>query len=260
MNHVLKDVSDHGVATITFNRPDARNALSLEMVTEISAALEILRADSRVRALVLTGAGRAFSAGGDLNWMRSVLDDPDGIGRSGAEKIHHFLQAIASFPQPVIASVNGPALGGGFGIVCAADIAIASTDALFGLSEVRIGIVPAVISPFVLRRLGAGAARASCLTGAVMGTDDALRIGLVHRVTEPGKLSAAVVDTLADILRSSPDAVAASKKLFSDIERTQDTEHLAIALDAITTAWRSDAAAEGIAAFLEKRPPSWSVT
>ena len=260
MSHVLKDVSDHGVATLTINRPEVRNAWSIDTVTEMTAAVEAFRDDPRIRALVLAGAGRAFSAGGDLNWMRSILHDPDGIGRSGAEKIHRLLQAIGSFPHPVIARVNGPAFGGGFGMVCAADIAIASTEPLFGLSEVRLGIVPAVISPFVLRRLGGSTARATCLTGAAIGTDEALRIGLVHRVTEPGDLDAAVSGMLGEILQSSPVAVAASKKLFNDIERADEEEHLSIALDAIARAWRSEAAAEGISAFLGKRPPAWRVT
>lgn len=255
---VLTTISDVGVATVTLNRPDVRNAWSIETVEELTDVLEQLAAHPTVRVLVLTGSGSAFSAGGDLNWMKQVLEAPDTVGRTGAIKIHGLLDTIDSFPHPVIARVNGPAFGGGFGMVCAADIAVASSNATLGLSEVRIGIVPAMISPFVLRKLGSGGARAFCLSGAPIPAAEAGRIGLVQRVVDEEELDAAVSAIVDEILKSSPGAVAAAKSLFRSIKANPEEDHLEIALEAIDIAWKSDAAAEGIAAFLEKRPPEWN--
>lgn len=260
MNDVLIHIAETGVATVTINRPEHRNAFTMATVEALTEAFSGLAGDQAIRAVILTGAGRAFSAGGDLTWMRGVLQDPDGLGREGAAQISRLLQAIDTMPCPVVARINGPAFGGGFGLICAADIAIASTAASFGLSEVRLGVVPGSISPFVLRRLGPAAVRAFCLTGAALDTQTALRTGLVHRAVPPEELDLAVAEVMASILQSSPVAIAISKRLVRQMSAAPHEDWVGLGLDAITTAWKTEDAREGIGAFLEKRAPSWSVT
>lgn len=260
MSDVLIHTTAAGIATVTINRAEHRNAFTMATVEALAETFSDLGARTAVRAVVLTGAGRAFSAGGDLNWMRGVLQDPDGIGREGAGRISRLLEEIDQMPCPVIARVNGAAFGGGFGLICAADIAIASTDASFGLSEVRLGIVPGSISPFVLRRLGPAAARAFCLTGAALDTGTALRAGLIHRAVAPDDLDHAVDEVLAAILQSSPVAIATSKRLMREMSAAPQQDWAGLGLDAIAAAWKTEDAREGIGAFLEKRAPSWAVT
>lgn len=258
MTDIVVDKDEGEVATITLNRPAQRNSWNMETVDTLTRMIEGLALDDAIRALIFTGAGTAFSAGGDLNWMTSVLEDPDTAGRESALKIYHLLETIDRFPRPVIARVNGAAFGGGFGLICVADIAIASTRATFGLSEVRLGIVPGSISPFVLRRLGAATTRSYCLTGACITAQDALHIGLVQRIVEPELLDATVAEVIADILRSSPHALAATKRLFRELDASPARDWRQIGVDAITVAWKDPDAKEGISAFLEKRRPAWS--
>jgi methylglutaconyl-CoA hydratase len=255
---VIRQIDGRGVARITINRPNVHNAWNPQVVASLTDAIEAVSIMPRVRAVVLTGEGKSFSAGGDLRWMRGILDLSSDQRREDAARIGRLLVAIDSCPKPVIARVNGAAIGGGFGLVCACDIAVACSEAVFGLSEVKLGIIPAMISPFVVRRLGEARARASFLIGRdPMPAQEALAIGLVHHVVPRDDLDAAVEAEVRTVLRSSPTAIADAKRLFrregaSDLEAAiQD------AADALVRAWEGGDAREGLTAFLEKRNPSW---
>lgn len=255
---VVRQLDERGIARIIMNRPDVHNAWNPEVVIALTSAIEALSAMPAVRAVVLTGEGRSFSAGGDLRWMRGVLDQSPSQRRDDAMRIGQLLVAVDSSPKPVIARVNGAAIGGGFGLVCACDIAIACNEAVFGLSEVRLGIIPAMISPFVVRRLGEARARAHFLTGHnPMPAGAALDLGLVHRVVAHDDLDVAVEDEVRTVLRSSPSAIAEAKRLFRREGAGELEAAIEAAADALVKTWESADAREGLSAFLEKRKPSW---
>ena len=255
---VVSHIDGRGVARITINRPAVHNAWNPQVVAALTNAIESVSAMPHVRAVVLTGEGKSFSAGGDLRWMRGVIDLSSEQRREDAIRIGRLLVAIDSCPKPVIARVNGAAIGGGFGLVCACDIAVACTEAVFGLSEVRLGIIPAMISPFVVRRLGEARARAHFLIGRdPMPAQEALGIGLVHHIVARDDLDAAVEVELRATLRSSPTAIADAKRLF----RRRGASDLEIAIsnaaDALVKMWKGGDAREGLTAFLERRNASW---
>ncbi|MDO8981734.1 MAG: enoyl-CoA hydratase-related protein [Afipia sp.] len=255
---VIRDIDERGVARITINRPTVHNAWNPQVVAALTDAIEFVSAAPHVRAVVLTGEGKSFSAGGDLRWMRGILDQSSEQRREDADRIGRLLVAIDSCPKPVIARINGAAIGGGIGLVCACDIAVACNEAVFGLSEVRLGIIPAMISPFVVRRLGEARARAHFLTGHdPMPAERALSIGLVHHVVARDDLDAAVEAELRTVLRSSPAAIAEAKRLFRR-EGARDLDAtIREAADALVRTWEGGDAREGLTAFLEKRNPCW---
>lgn len=255
---VICDIDERGVARITMNRPMVHNAWNPQVVGVLTDAIQAVSAAPYVRAVVLTGEGKSFSAGGDLRWMRGILDQSSEQRRADADRIGKLLVALDACPKPVIARINGAAIGGGFGLVCVCDIAVACSEAVFGLSEVKLGIVPAMISPFVVRRLGEAGARAHFLTGQdPMVAQRALGIGLVQHVVARDQLDVAVEAELRTILRSSPTAIAEAKRLF----RRESARNLGLAVDeaaeALVKTWESGDAREGLTAFLEKRNPSW---
>lgn len=255
---VKYDIDERGVARIAINRPGVHNAWNPEVVAALTGAVEAAAVAPDVRAVVLTGEGKSFSAGGDLRWMRGVLDQSSEQRRVDADRIGRLLVTIDSCPKPVIARVNGAAIGGGFGLVCACDIAVACPEAVFGLSEVRLGIIPAMISPFVVRRLGEAHARAFFLTGHdPMPALKALGIGLVHHVVAPDELDDAVEAELRTVLRSSPMAIAEAKRLFRRGSARDLEAAIKEAADALVRTWESGDAREGLTAFLEKRHPRW---
>lgn len=255
---VICDIDERGVARIAMNRPAVHNAWNPQVVAVLTDVIEAVSVAPHVRAVMLTGEGKSFSAGGDLRWMRGILDQSSEQRRADADRIGKLLVSIDACPKPVIARINGAAIGGGFGLVCACDIAVACSEAVFGLSEVKLGIIPAMISPFVVRRLGEAGARAHFLTGQdPMTAQKALGIGLVHHVVARDQLDAAVEAELRTVLRSSPTAIAEAKRLFRrDSARELD---LAVreAADALVKTWEGGDAREGLTTFLEKRNPSW---
>ncbi|WP_436644466.1 enoyl-CoA hydratase-related protein [Microbaculum sp. FT89] len=256
-SRILVDLDQRGLATVTINRPEARNAWDMETVTELTQAFETLRTSQTLRVVVLTGAGEVFSAGGDLKWMRGVLGRSADEREAEARAIMRLLQTLDAFPQPVIARVNGAAFGGGVGLVCVSDMAIASDRARFGITETRLGIVPGTISPFIVRRIGAAAARAQFLTGSALDPATALRIGLVQQVVEPEALDQSVERAVEAILKCAPGAVARTKRLFREIGEAAPHEAEATGIAAIVEAWTQPEAHDGISAFLEKREPGW---
>jgi enoyl-CoA hydratase/carnithine racemase len=242
------------VATVTLDRPDARNALDRELMIELTQMFHTLSYDG-TRVVVLTGAGSAFCAGADIEWMRRARDLEQDENVADATIARTMFEAIDSCPRAVIAQVNGAALGGGSGLVACADIAIAASDAVFGFTEARLGIIPATVSPYVLRTIGPGHARALFTTGERFDAEHAREIGLVHAVVERDRLEHAVADHILAYLACGPDAIAASKQLVRDATAGLALADLAERL-AITRA--GNEAREGLDAFLGKRPPAWS--
>lgn len=255
---VIRNIDERGVARITINRPAVHNAWNPQVVAALTDAIEFVSAVPDILAVVLTGEGKSFSAGGDLRWMRGVLDQSSEQRREDADRIGRLLVAIDSCPKPVIARINGAAIGGGFGLVCVCDIAVACSEAVFGLSEVKLGIIPAMISPFVVRRLGEARARAHFLTGQdPMSAESALGIGLVHHVVARDDLDTTVEAELRTVLESSPVAIAEAKRLFRRESARDLDAAIKEAADALVRTWEGGDAREGLTAFLEKRNPSW---
>ncbi len=240
-------------AWITLNRPDRRNAISPGLVAELSEALDRAAADESARAIVLTGAGRAFCAGADLSSGNPLIEDAD----AGPNPFAQLLQRIDCSDKPVVAAINGTAFGGGLGLIAVADIAVAVSDAVFSFSEVRLGLIPAMISIWVVPKLGAHHARRLFATGRRFSADEALAYGLIHRVTPAEGLRAAVDEEVADIAMGGPEAIAASKRWIRDLRGLSTDEAAAEATRRLGQRARSSEGREGIAAFTEKRLPGW---
>jgi len=239
-------------AWIRLNRPESRNALSAELLAELSRHLETAMEDPRARAIVLTGSGSAFCAGADLKSSGA------GIARgAGENEFVAILKRMREGPKPVICAVNGHAFGGGIGLVAAADIAIAVRGAKFAFSEVRVGVIPAIISVVVLPKLGEHHAMRLFVTGERFSADQALGYGLLHRVVEDDELASAVRSEIEAIAQGAPNAVAAAKQLVREIPRLATDEAFAVAAERIAKLFGSSEAAEGMAAFAQKRAPSW---
>jgi len=234
------------ILRVTLARPDRRNAFDAELIRELAEAFVDV---GRARAVVLAGEGASFSAGADVDWMRSSVELSHDENVADANALRRMLEAIDACPAPVVARVQGHALGGGCGLVAAADIAIAGQDAVFAFSEVKLGIIPAVISPFALAKIGASAARRYFVTGERFDAQTALRIGLVHEVTED--LDAAVDGVLAELLSAGPQAARWAKRLVRERPDGPETARW------IAERRASDEGQEGLRAFLEKRKPTW---
>ena len=239
-------------AWIRLNRPESRNALSTELLGELSRHLQSAMDDPGVRVVVLTGTGKAFCAGADLKSQGSGVAD----GKSKNDFVE-ILKQMREGPKPVICAVNGHAFGGGIGLVAAADIAIAVRGAKFAFSEVRLGVIPAIISVVVLPKLGEHHAMRLFVTGERFSAAEALGYGLVHRVVEDCDLESAVQAEIDAIAKGAPNAVAAAKRLVREIPRLAPDDAYAVAAEKIAKLFASAEAAEGMAAFAQKRPPSW---
>jgi len=249
---------DGPVARITLNRPDTRNAFDETVIDELTHAFQQAGAASAVCAIVLGANGPAFCAGANLNWMRRAADFTRAQNVQDAGDLAAMLRAIHDCPKPVIARVQGDTYAGGMGLVAVCDIAVAAEGAGFCLSEVKIGLIPATISPYVLRAMGERAARRYFLTGERFSAAEALRIGLVHEVVAPDALDARIDAILKPLLAAGPAAVCACKQLVSEVAgRTIDDALIARTVEAIADIRASAEGREGIRAFLEKRKPDW---
>jgi isohexenylglutaconyl-CoA hydratase len=242
-------------ASITLNRPAVKNAMNNQMVLDILAAFEALRDNRDVRAIVLSGADGTFCAGGDLKEMQALQS---GATDNFSGTLDQMLRAINEAPQVVIAKIEGSAMGGGFGIVCVADIAIASTEAALGLPEIRLGIVPALISPYVIERVGLTRARELMLTGRRFDGVVACEYGIVHEAVVPEELEQRIQLVLDEIKLCSPNALAACKQLIFKVKDKPAKETVDYRTNLLTELRRSADGQEGMQAFREKRPPKWT--
>jgi methylglutaconyl-CoA hydratase len=246
------------VTTLWMNRPTAHNAFDETLIADLTAACRTLDADPTVRVVILAGRGKSFSAGADLNWMQRASAQGVDENLAGARALAHMLRTLAEMKKPTIARIQGAALGGGMGLAAACDIAVASADAVFATSEVRLGIIPATISPYVLRAIGARQALRYFQTGERMDAARAKEIGLVHEVVAPDQLDAKVAEIAAALLLGGPLAQAAAKELIRAVDHQpvndnllEDSAHRIAHLRA------TPEGREGVAAFLEKRSPAW---
>jgi methylglutaconyl-CoA hydratase len=247
-----------GVVWLTLDRPEIHNAFDDRLIAALSKELEVLGADAAVRILVLTGTGRSFSAGADLNWMRRTSSYGERENLADARALARLMQTLNELPKPTVARVNGAALGGGTGLVACCDIVVASERATFGTTEVRLGLIPAVIGPYVLAAIGARQARRLMLTGERISAAEAARLGLVHEVVAPEQLDGAIERIVAELLNSGPAALAAAKRLIRDLAgRPIDPPLIDDTATRIARLRATGEAREGVGAFLEKRPPAW---
>ena len=245
---------DGAVVTLTLDRPDRRNALDPSLLTSLARAIDDVSGDDTVRVVVLTGAGSAFSAGADLEWMRASRALSSAENRAEAAAMAEAFDTVDRCPKAVIARVNGAAIGGGAGLVACADVAVAVEGARFAFAEVRLGLLPATISPYVVRAIGPGHARELFTSGRPFEAEEAHSLGLVHRVVTADDLDAAVADSVRDFLACAPGAVATNKRLVRDLTASLALTDLP---DRIAEARAGSEGQEGLAAFVDKREPSW---
>lgn len=257
MSGLVRVAREDGLLRVTLHRPEARNALSGAMLGEIRAAFADGAGDPGVRAAVLAGEGRDFCAGADLGDMKRLGAASAEENREDARRLGAAFEAVRSFPRPVVARVQGNVFGGGNGLIAAADIAVCASDARFAFSEVRLGILPAVIGPYVARRIGDAWARRLFLTGERFGAERAVAIGLCTEAVDPDALDAAVDAVVGDLLRGSPDAQRRVKELLSAVADASHAGATALAPGFIADARASEEGQEGLRAFFEKRAPSW---
>ena len=252
-------VSD-GIARVTLARPEVRNAFNAEVIEELHQAFTRITAADDVRAVVLAGEGKVFCGGADINWMRASLDLTFDANVGEAERMSDMFRAIDNCPKPVVGRIHGAALGGGAGLAAVCDIVISTDDAIFGFTEVKLGIIPAVISPFVLAKIGPSHARALFLTGERFDAHHAKAIALVHEVVSTGELDAAVERRLVELQTAGPTAVSAAKLLVRRVLDHSYDDSRAITTQAIARQRTTPEGQEGLRAFLERRPAKFAET
>jgi methylglutaconyl-CoA hydratase len=245
------------VLRLTLNRPDVRNAFDEELIGALNAAATHAAEDKTLRAVVLAGAGKTFCAGADIGRMSKAIAYTQRENLRDAEDVARMLERVDTLPLPVIARVHGAALGGGVGLAAVCDIVIAAEDTVFALSEVKLGILPAVVAPYVLRKIGVSAARELFLTGARFTAERAREIGLVHEVVAAGELDAAVGRRLSEVLGAGPKAVGLAKALIREIAGANPRDVIGLTTNTLASQRVSDEGQEGLRAFLEKRKPDW---
>lgn len=254
---VRSHVDERGVATLTLQRPEARNAFDAHLIAELHRAVDEAAADDGVRAVVLTGGDGAFSAGADLRWMRSHLGAGEADNVADAARLEAMYRALFTLPKPLICRVDGPAMGGGAGLVVVGDVAVASDRSVIGFPEVALGLAPAVISPYVVRRCGAGVARAAFVTARRFPAPEARALGLVDDVAPAGELDEAVERWLAPALTAAPGAVAAAKDLVERVDGLDLAAAAEITTRAIAALRVGEEGQAGMSAFLDGSPPPW---
>jgi len=254
---VIQVEKQSGVGFIWLARPQKHNAFDGAMLEAIDATVAEWGEDPSVRVIVLGSEGPSFCAGADLGWMAAQAELGPEANRENAKKLGQVFHRLAASPKPIVARVHGAARGGGVGLVAACDIAVASDAASFALSEVRLGLIPGVISPFVVERIGPSQARALFLTGDSVNAQTALRIGLVHDVVPASELTNRVTAAVRSLILGGPEALAACKQLVNGVAYRHPTEVFDFTAQAIADRRASDEAAEGMMAFLQRRPPAW---
>jgi methylglutaconyl-CoA hydratase len=260
MHTLITKTDDRGVHTLTMRRPGVFNAFDADMIRELTTALKAAADDDDVRLVVITGSGKCFSAGADLNWMRSLVDASLEENEADAMRLAKLMRTLNFLAKPTIAMVNGAAFGGGVGLIACCDISLAVEGAHFGLTEARLGLAPAVISPYVIHKIGENNARRYFLTAERFDAREAQRIGLIHDIVAPEKLEASVETVVSQLLQSGPEAVRQCKQLVFEITgRNRKAQKSADGYTSrlIARLRVSEEGQEGLAAFLEKRKPGW---
>jgi methylglutaconyl-CoA hydratase len=255
---VATDIDPRGVATVTLNRPDKHNAFDDEVIAGLRAAFDGLAASDDVRVVVLASKGKSFSAGADLGWMKRMAQYDQSHNLEDARLLAAMLKALHELPQPTIARVQGAAFGGAVGLVSCCDMAVAATRASFSLSEVKIGLIPATISPYVIRAMGERAARRYFTTAERFSAAEAHRLGLVSELVDEEELDATVESLIGSLLQNGPAAVRAAKRLVADLAGREVTAELVEdTCERIARIRVSAEGQEGLGAFLDKRQPGW---
>lgn len=247
-----------GVGRITLDRPEIANAFDEAMIADLTREIARLGDDPDVRVIVLAGAGRHFCGGADLSWMRRMADYSEPENQADADRLAALMRTLDCCPKPTVARVQGAAMAGALGLVACCDVAIAASDAEFAVSEVRLGLIPAVISPYLVRAMGPRQARRWFLTADRYRAADAMAAGLVHEVVAPDALDGAVDRTVVSLLKGAPQALAAAKALVATVDRPIDVSLVAETARLIAEIRAGDEAREGIGAFFEKRKPDWN--
>jgi len=257
METIRIDVDGRGVATLTLAREDKHNALSAQMIAELTEAAKRLGADPAVRVVVLTGAGRSFCAGGDLGWMKEQMAANAATRAAEARKLAEMLGALDRMPKPLIGRVQGQAFGGGIGMMSVCDVAVGVEGAKFGLTETRLGLIPATIGPYVVARMGAGRARRVFMSARLFEASEVVDLGLLARAVPAADLDAAIEAEVTPYLNCAPGAVAKAKALVAALEPRVTDAVVDMTIAALVDAWESDEGPEGVSAFFEKRKPRW---
>ena len=247
-----------GVFTITLNRPDIHNAFDDALIADLTQTLREAEADQKIRVIVLTGTGKSFSAGADLNWMQRMAHYTEEENYHDAMALAELMLTLNRLPKPTVARVNGAAYGGGVGLIACCDIAVSVAEAQFALTEVKLGLIPAVISPYVVAAIGEKAARRYFLTAERFSAGDGLRMGLLNEVVAAGELDQAMARLVALLLAAGPAAQAEAKDLIASVSHRPPTDSvIADTAERIAHVRISPEGQEGLAAFLEKRKPNW---
>jgi len=259
MEFVDVQIDARGVARMTLTRAAKRNALSAQMMNEITQAAQTLDADPAVRVIILAATGPVFCAGGDLGWMRDQMTADTATRKIEAQRLAGMLQQLNALTKPLIARVQGDAFGGGVGMTCVCDVIVAADHARFGLTETRLGLIPATIGPYVLARMGEARARQVFMSSRSFDATEALGLGIVTRAVPVVALDEAVALEVNPYLACAPGAVAAAKAYARSYGPTIDAATIERSITALLAQWETREAAEGIAAFFEKRKPNWTV-
>lgn len=256
--HVIQTIGADGVGTLTLNRPDVHNAFDDALIAALTARLRGLDANPQVRAVVLAANGKSFSAGADLNWMKRMAAYSEAENLRDAVGLADLMHTLATMSKPTLARVQGAAYGGGVGLVACCDIAVGTPEVSFSLSEVRLGLIPAVISPYVVAAMGERQARRYFLTAERFDAREALRIGLLHEVVQAADLDAKVAELVAHLLKGGPRSQTAAKRLIEAVSnRPIDRPLVEDTAERIARIRVTPEGREGVAAFLEKRAPGW---
>jgi len=251
------DHDARGVATLWLDRAEKHNAMSAQMIAELTQAAQRLGDDPATRVVILAAEGKTFCAGGDLGWMRDQFEAAPEVRSAEAAKLAHMLQALNTLPKPLIGRVQGNAFGGGVGLMSVCDVVIGAEGAQFALTETRLGLIPATIGPYVAARMGEARARRVFMSGRRFDAAEAMDLGLLARAVPEADLDAAVEAEVAPYLDCAPGAVARAKALLRDLGPRIDEDVIAQTIDALAECWAGDEAPEGIGAFFDKRAPRW---
>ena len=251
-------VDRQGIARLVLNRAEKHNALDAGMMDALTAAAGTLGADPSVRVVILSAEGPTFCAGGDLTWMRAQMQADTATRAREARRLAGMLGALNALPKPLVGQVQGNAFGGGVGLMAVCDVVVVADHATFGLTETRLGLIPATIGPYVIARMGEARARGVFFSSAIFGADDALRLGLAVRKVPAAELQAAAMAEATPSLSCAPGAVAAAKGLIAALSRPVTPEMVETSIAALIARWETPEAATGIAAFLERRPAPWA--